>query len=251
MEREVIVVTGAYGRQAVQQLGGQSAFISLIQQAGADGVEIRRELFTLKELAQLPTLTEQIAAHKLITYYSVPEVLFTAPGKLNPLYAKFQQEAQQLNARAIKFSLGAGAATLTSDQLQSDLGDCTVPILIENDQTDSGTLEPMLTFASDHASLQPSPIHGVTFDMANWLWVGQDPQQAAQHLAPYVSYCHVKAAHSQQGQWQAISVDKADNIWRHLLTYFPSDTPLGIEFPLNGNDLLSVTRYYIDVLRKA
>lgn len=45
MTREIIVVTGAYGTDTVQQLGGQTALLPIIADAGADGVEIRRELF--------------------------------------------------------------------------------------------------------------------------------------------------------------------------------------------------------------
>ncbi|VEA71012.1 Uncharacterised protein [Serratia rubidaea] len=46
MKREVIVVTGAYGTDTVQQRGGQAAMLPIIADAGADGVEIRRELFS-------------------------------------------------------------------------------------------------------------------------------------------------------------------------------------------------------------
>ncbi len=45
MEPEIIVVTAAYGHQQIAALGGQRALLPIIQQAGADGVEIRRELF--------------------------------------------------------------------------------------------------------------------------------------------------------------------------------------------------------------
>jgi hypothetical protein len=59
MARKIIVVTAAYGNDHVKALGGQSAVLPFIAGAGADGVEIRRELFSADELNRLPAL----AAH--------------------------------------------------------------------------------------------------------------------------------------------------------------------------------------------
>ncbi|HCW47042.1 MAG TPA: xylose isomerase, partial [Erwiniaceae bacterium] len=56
MKREIVVVSAAYGHQKVAELGGQRALLPIIAEAGADGVEIRRELFTESELQQLPQL---------------------------------------------------------------------------------------------------------------------------------------------------------------------------------------------------
>ncbi len=44
MARKIIVVTAAYGNDHVKSLGGQAAVLPFIADAGADGVEIRREL---------------------------------------------------------------------------------------------------------------------------------------------------------------------------------------------------------------
>jgi hypothetical protein len=50
MARKIIVVTAAYGNDHVKSLGGQAAVLPFIADAGADGVEIRRELFSAEEL---------------------------------------------------------------------------------------------------------------------------------------------------------------------------------------------------------
>ncbi|OLR84948.1 xylose isomerase, partial [Bacillus sp. MB366] len=49
MARKIIVVTAAYGNDHVKSLGGQAAVLPFIADAGADGVEIRRELFSAEE----------------------------------------------------------------------------------------------------------------------------------------------------------------------------------------------------------
>lgn len=249
MKRKIIVVATAFDRSLIEKLGGQQHLLSLIQRAGADGVEIRRELFTHDQLTELPQLANAIIDHQLIVYYSVPEPLFTSPGVLNPQLALFQQEAQQLNACAIKFSLGAGAGELLSSELDHLLSGCCVPLLIENDQTENGKIYPMQAFFTRHSQL--ANVQGMTFDMANWLWVGESALGAAKNLSQFVSYCHVKAARLISGRWHAISLFQSDNEWRQLLALMPEAIPLGIEFPLTGADLESVTRDYVALLRNA
>lgn len=56
MARKIIVVTAAYGNDHVKSLGGQAAVLPFIANAGADGVEIRRELCSAEELNALPSL---------------------------------------------------------------------------------------------------------------------------------------------------------------------------------------------------
>jgi sugar phosphate isomerase/epimerase len=45
--------------------------------------------------------------------------------------------------------------------------------------------------------------------MGNWLWVGDSPEEAARHLAPAVSYIHVKAAEPHHEQFRAVPPDEA------------------------------------------
>ncbi|MBR7298865.1 sugar phosphate isomerase/epimerase, partial [Klebsiella pneumoniae] len=57
----------------------------------------------------------------------------------------------------------------------------------------------------------------LTFDMGNWLWVGDSPEEAARHLAPAVSYIHVKAAVPHKDNFRAVAPDCADARWLDLL----------------------------------
>ena len=86
--------------------------------------------------------------------------------------------------------------------------------------------------------------------MGNWLWVGDSPEEAARHLAPAVSYIHVKAAEPHQEKFRAVPPDQAADRWLALLDNLPADAPRGIEFPLTGHDLTAVTRRYVNLLRE-
>ncbi len=84
MSRKIMVVTAAYGADQVRQAGGQRAMLPVIAGAGADGVEIRRELFNSEELLALPALGESIELLGLLACYSAPAALFMPNGTLNP-----------------------------------------------------------------------------------------------------------------------------------------------------------------------
>lgn len=248
MKREIIVVTAAYGQQQVRTLGGQQALLPIIAAAGADGVEIRRELLSVQELTALPALAEAIHTAGLVAFYSVPESLFMADGSLNPRLDRHLTEAEQLNARLLKYALGHYQPTFECQALRDKLAGKKVHLVVENDQTDCGKLAALDRFF--HTCGESRTCNGMTFDMGNWLWVGDKPLDAARRLSGYVSYIHVKAAIPQGDGWHAVALDEADNLWRETLALLPSDVPRAIEFPLEGADLVAVTRHYVDLLRE-
>ena len=100
-KREIIIVTSSYGADYIKKIGGQAEVFKIIKEAGADGVEIRRELFSSDELSALPhllpSLAEAVAQQGLICFYSVPFALFTTQGDLNRQIEDYFQEAKQLN----------------------------------------------------------------------------------------------------------------------------------------------------------
>ena len=248
MARKIIVVTAAYGNDHVKALGGQSAVLPFIAGSGADGVEIRRELFTPDELSRLAELAADIERRGLLVCYSAPEALFAANGSLNPRLSDFLQEAQTLNALWLKLSLGHFSHHDDLEALREILQESGMALVVENDQTDCGQLAPMQRFkAASRVNQLPITL---TFDMGNWLWVGDSPEEAARHLAPAVSYIHVKAAEPHHSQFRAVPPDEASARWLALLNNLPADAPRGIEFPLTGHDLTAVTRRYVKLLRE-
>lgn len=247
MKPEIIVVTAAYGHARIAALGGQRALLPIIQQAGADGVEIRRELLDDAACATLPSLAQAVAEHQLHASYSVPDTLFCDGGELNPRLAHYVEEARQLNAQRLKLALGDFTGVLPRDALVTLLETMPCQLTIENDQTEQGRLAPTVAFftAVREANLPVT----MTFDMGNWCWTGEDARQAAAQLAAQVGYVHVKAAVPHQESFRAIALDEADDHWLGLLQQLPAAAPRGIEFPLEGDDLTAVTRHYVSLLR--
>lgn len=246
MKSRVIVVTAAYGREQIAALGGQQAIIPTVAASGADGVEIRRELFDERELKNLSALGETIAEAGLTAFYSIPEALFTEAGELNPDLDRHFAEAGQLLAQRLKYSLGHYRPGFDCTALRENLADRPFQLVVENDQTECGKLTALNSYFQHSGETGTS----MTFDMGNWLWVGDDPIAAAECLAPYVSYVHVKAARCEGKEWQAVALDEADNLWRQTLALLPAGVPRGIEFPLEGEDLVAVTRHYVELLRE-
>ena len=148
MKTEIIVVTGAYGADTVKQQGGQRALLPIIAGAGADGVEIRRELFAAGELDSLPALAGEIERQQLFAVYSAPEALFTPQHTLNPNLPTLLAEAQALNARQLKLSLGHFRPGFDFTELKVALEQHPVKLVVENDQTpDCGILSMLNAFS--------------------------------------------------------------------------------------------------------
>ncbi|RSK62427.1 sugar phosphate isomerase/epimerase [Enterobacter huaxiensis] len=248
MSRKIMVVTAAYGADRVRQAGGQRAMLPVIAGAGADGVEIRRELFNSEELLALPALGESIELLGLLACYSAPAALFMPDGTLNPDLPRYLAEASTLNALWLKLSLGHFCDKQPLEALRTLLNESGMTLVVENDQTDCGQLAPMQRFKAA-CRVMTLPVT-LTFDMGNWLWVGDSPEEAARHLAPAVSYIHVKAAVAHKDQFRAVAPDHTDTRWMELLNQLPTDAPRGIEFPLEGADLTAVTRHYVNLLRE-
>ncbi|MBJ6386067.1 sugar phosphate isomerase/epimerase [Enterobacter cloacae] len=248
MSRKIMVVTAAYGADRVRQAGGQRAMLPVIAGAGADGVEIRRELFSSDELMALPALGESIELLGLLACYSAPAPLFMPDGTLNPDLPRYLREASILNALWLKVSLGHFSDKHPLEDLRTLLDESGMTLVVENDQTDCGQLAPMQRFKAA-CRVMALPVT-LTFDMGNWLWVGDSPEEAARQLAPAVSYIHVKAAVPHKAQFRAVAPDQTDSRWQDLLNQLPADAPRGIEFPLEGTDLTAVTRHYVNLLRE-
>lgn len=244
---DIFVVTTAYGNDTVLALGGQQQLLPIIAEAGADGVEIRRELLTETDLKHLPALQRAAAGHGLRCVYSAPEALFAPDGSLNALLSRLLDEANHLNARRLKLSLGHYRAGTDLGPLAALLTGQAVRLMVENDQTECGSLAPLAGFFQQ-VSTERVPV-GMTFDMGNWHWVGESATVAAERLSPYVDYIHVKTAVQSPDGWRAVPPDLRDRRWRQLLAALPDTLPRGIEFPLQGEDLAAVTRQFVALLR--
>ena len=246
----ILISLSAFGAYEVRR-HGQAWFTQLALDAGADGVDVRSELL-LDTPRELLTIAELMRAARKAVVYSSAEPLWRADGQLD-LYALERAIAstQTLGAMRLKMSIGgfSEASQGSLVPLKIHLRQAAVELVIENDQTPAaGTLDAMRNFfhAANHSGF---PL-GMTFDMGNWHWTGECPLQAATALAPQVSYVHCKGVQRLAKKWVAVPLSASSAPWRAVLRALPANVPWAIEYPLQGDELLAVTRSEITQLRQ-
>ncbi|WP_137895063.1 TIM barrel protein [Ramlibacter sp. 2FC] len=248
---EVLVSLSSFGAAEVRRRG-QAWFAALAAEAGADGVEVRGELLNEAQ-AELPAIAALAAERGLSLVYSSPEGLWNGQGALDEgALARGLAAAQVLGAGRLKMAIGGyGRASAPSlPALAQRLAEERVELVIENDQTEAaGTLAALQAFFEQAGAAGLAL--GMTFDMGNWHWTGEDPLQAAAQCAPRVRYVHCKGVQRQPGQWAAVPLAASAAPWRAILRGLPRQVPRAIEYPLQGDDLLAVTRQQLDLVRSA
>ena len=245
----VLISLGAFGAAEVRR-HGQLWFARLAREAGADGVEVRGELL-VDAAREIPALADALRGTGAALVYSSPEGLWSDDGALDTgALERAIERTRALGAPRLKMSIGGfGAASRSSfAALAQRLEGAGVELLVENDQTvPAGTVPALQRFfgAADEAGL---PL-AMTFDMGNWHWVGEYPQQAAAALGARVRYVHCKGVQRQPQRWVAVPLADSAAPWRAVLRALPAGQPWAIEYPLQGDDLLAVTRREIAQLR--
>ncbi|WP_445621292.1 sugar phosphate isomerase/epimerase family protein [Kushneria sp. Sum13] len=239
----VMICTSAFGADLVRQLG-QAGVLEHIRDAGAQGVEIREELLSDRDMP-LSRLREAIEQASLTCVYSAATALFDERSHLNT--AEMHQalaRADELGAQWVKVGLGQLCAECIDDgaaALKAALVDQTMPILIENDQTSCGG-DPLI-HAALHRALGSSLI-GTTLDLGNGYWTDHDLSQAASRLGAQVRYVHCKAVTHVEGHPEACPPnDAARAHWSALWHHFPTEVPRAIEFPLDHDNVSATARH--------
>ncbi|NJJ38513.1 sugar phosphate isomerase/epimerase family protein [Paenibacillus apii] len=262
MMNAVFVPTSVFGNACV----AQQHLAEPIRAGGADGIEIRRELF-LPGALPLAECREANLRSGLRCVYSVPMELWNQEGKLNEeLLLHILEEAAVLKPEMLKVSLGcyAGIPGLASEEelilaeqgrliqlerLLRKYREISGPLtlLIENDQTFyGGKADNLKAFFQ---AVKRCGLDGVkmTFDTGNWIYCEEDPLAAAAIFAPFVAYIHFKHVVRSGGMWITLPLpEEEDALWRKLLGRLPGNVPRAIEFALPGAECLE---RYIGMLR--
>ncbi len=242
----VSISLSSFGADEVRRQG-QVAFVDLVAAAGAVRIELREELLSHESLSALATA---VTTRQLECLYSSPMELWLADlSAPNPQLSATLQRAEMADARWLKVSLGHFNEGCDFPALAQLLAAQPVRLLVENDQTaHGGQIDAFVAFFGRVTEFS-LPI-GMTFDVGNWQWQDQSALRAAQQLGGYVEYVHFKAVHRHaSGKLNATPPHTADlPHWRQLLGYMRPGLPRAIEYPLQGDDLLAVTRQQVSLL---
>ena len=245
----LLVSLGAFGASEVRR-HGQAWFTRPAAVAGADGVEVRAELSTGGD-AEIDAIRDAASTASLQIVYSSPQGLWRDDAQFDAAaFADAVAQATRLSASRLKMSIGgfADASLASLGELRHRLGDSPIELLIENDQTTTaGTLTALLRFFS--AASDSGLELAMTFDIGNWHWQGECPQQAAKALGHRVAYVHCKGVQRQPKRWVVVQLAESAAPWRAVLRELPAGLPWAIEYPLAGDDLLATTRGQLDMLR--
>jgi sugar phosphate isomerase/epimerase len=247
--QNVIVPLNAFDRVEVFEKG-QISFIELIAESGAFGVEIRRELFSEKELP-LESLKQEIEQHQLFTVYSAPIECWKENHKLNEqeLTAIFE-EGKKLGAKWIKVSLGHFSREQSIvDSLHFFLKQYPeIQLFVENDQTLYGGNISNLKAFFESATEQGVPVK-MTFDAGNWYYSKQDIDEALHQLARYVQYLHLKQVYLENGELVTLPLEKnIGHSWEKVMNGLPSHLVKALEFPIEPKER---TKEYIQMMTES
>lgn len=210
----------------------QNELLADIKALGFQAVEIRREYF--KDIQkEIPLIKKEAARLGLELFYSVPDEVYVS-GSINPNLVGYLQEANEMGVKQIKWNIGDFNGELHTEELKT-LIDSGVAITIENDQTQtSGTISAIKKYMT--AVTAENLAIGYVYDLGNWRFVGEDEVTAAEALAEYVHYIHVKDVRYEANQPQATGLDHGVIDWRKVLSILPDNLPIAIEYPTKTNE---------------
>lgn len=242
---EVVIPTLVFP-EAQQPGFDQKDCVQDIVEAGAQGIEIREELF--QTIPDLSAIKKACDKQEITVVYSSPSVLWKEGGAFNTkvLEALFKK-AEAAGANYLKVSLGHFDVLIHDLQPLKNVLEERPPVqqkvqlLVENDQTlCGGRIGPLKHFFETVSELS-LPVK-MTFDTGNWLWAGEDGREAFKELKDYVGYLHLKGAKRKGNDYYAQPLDDQILVpWEDYLSYYGSDILCAIEFQVN--ELAHISKY--------
>ncbi|KYZ75041.1 hypothetical protein AXX12_15810 [Anaerosporomusa subterranea] len=165
--------------------------------------------------------------------------------------------AVRLGAKVLRMNVATGAfdASLAKTdwwlaamrQILADAEKASILLAVENgpskDKGDAGLLADLLVTVG-------SPNFKLTFDTANWLYSGVQPEKALEQFLPYIGYVHLKDAVSEQGVMKhshpGTGLVDVRGLYKQLLSNGYNGLA-ALEFP-GGDDPLGRARIVADYL---
>lgn len=242
MKKEQIVLNLLVFAHEVEAGALQAELLLKAKELGFNKVELRREYF--KDInEEIPVIKKIAEENELELFYSVPDEVFVNQ-EINPKLIDYLTEANQLGVKHIKWNIGDFHANSSLTNLRA-LTEKGVEINIENDQTQtSGTIQAILTFME--AVKRAQLAIGYVYDLGNWRFVGESEEAAAEKLAEYVRYIHVKDVAYENDQPQAAELDKGVIEWRKILEMLPQDVPVAIEYPTTSKEQIVTAKHLLE-----
>lgn len=260
MMKSVLTTTASLG--ALVSQSGQGACAATAKEAGCSGLELRRELFgsDIPDVQGFEELRSKLEIHELSCVYSAPVELWLPDGTLNlPMLERIVPEALSLGAMLVKTSLGHYRPGESDLSALKQFWSAHVPeenalkLTVENDQTlHGGNVGNLKRFFEDCIEAH-DPI-GMTFDIGNWNWTGEEAIEAAKALSSHVIYVHFKHVEKLDGRLVTLPLPKdEESLWRQVLALLPQETPRTIEFPVEGAgaELMDNLKHYAGMIREA
>ncbi len=208
----------------------QLQLLKPLSELDVHAVEVRREF--IRDENEFEKMKREGESLGVDLFYSVPDGLFDN-GEINMAHVqRYFMEAEKLGAKMVKFNLGdfRGFSVQDMKALNKVLGSDPMVVTVENDQTVvNGTVNNLLPFLIE-CEQKGIPIH-TTFDIGNWYWVGEDPINNVEKLAPYIKYIHLKDVQMIENRPQTVRLGKGVVPWHNILSLLSYNIPVALEYP--------------------
>lgn len=228
MKRKFGINTIAYQKYLKEGMS-QSELLPHIQSCGAQIAEIRREWIRGEQLERIAKCARESS---LTLYYSVPAQLFEN-GSLNLVFLQgLIDEANRLEAKAIKLTLGdsRGAADSDIERLCQLSRQSARQILVENDQSGASGDAELLDAFFKRQNVADSGI-ALTFDTGNFLAAGFDPVECANRFSAKTDWIHLKDISKTSGVASVALLGEGEVDIPAILSLMRKETPAAIEYP--------------------
>ena len=139
---------------------------------------------------------------------------------------------KELNSSHLKLNIGS-LSDISKNELIEGLKsvlDGQFEINVENNQTlADSSLAVTKKFFEIIQDTDIQDIH-YCFDIANWIWMGIDVEQAAEELKQVTTYLHLKNAAKVQDELTTVPLEDGDLDWRSLVKEFTNAKVFGLEY---------------------